>query len=100
MFQIVRVELDRDGQVVARWPLQPLYDLRDDAMALAEFDASRCAGDYGPLPDPSALAGEGTGAGWWARDDGRTYRFVIEQVAPVGAPLVGARAATRAAPII
>jgi hypothetical protein len=63
MFQIVRVELNQDGHVVARWPLQPLYDLRDDAMALAEFDASRCAG-------------------WWARDHGRSYRFVIEEVAP------------------
>jgi hypothetical protein len=76
MFQIVRLELDRDGHVVARRPLQPLYDLRDDAMALAEFDASRCAGDYGPLPD------EATGGGWWACDHGRSYRFVIEQVAP------------------
>jgi hypothetical protein len=76
MFQIVRIELDRDGHSVARRPLQPLYELWEDAMALAEFDASRCAGDYGPL------AGEGTGGGWWARDDGRTYRFVIEQVAP------------------
>jgi hypothetical protein len=80
MFQIVRVELNRDGQVVARRPLQPLYDLWDDAMALAEFDASRCAGDYGPLPDAPPLAAEGRGGGWWARDDGRTYRFVIEQV--------------------
>jgi hypothetical protein len=67
--------------VVARRPLQPLYDLWDDAMALAEFDASRCAGDYGPLPDPSRLAGAGTGEGWWAYDDGRAFRFVIEQVA-------------------
>jgi hypothetical protein len=33
MFRIVRVELGRDGHVVARWPLQPLYDLWDDAMA-------------------------------------------------------------------
>jgi hypothetical protein len=80
MFQIVRVEINRDGHVVARRPLQPLYDLWDDAMALAEFDASRCAGDYGPLPDPPPQAGDGTGAGWWARDGGRTYRFVIEQV--------------------
>ncbi|HWF97222.1 MAG TPA: hypothetical protein VG291_19905 [Xanthobacteraceae bacterium] len=79
MFQIVRVEFNRDGQVVARRPLQPLYDLWDDAMALAEFDASRCDGDYGPLPPPQA--GEGQGGGWWAFDDGRTYRFVIEHVA-------------------
>jgi hypothetical protein len=71
MFQIVRVELNRDGHVVARWPLQPLYDLWEDAMALAEFDASRCAGDYGYDEQVDA---------WWASDDGRTFRFVIEQV--------------------
>ena len=73
MFQIVRLELNRDGRVVARWPLQPLYELRDDAMALAEFDASRCAGDYGYDEHHD---------GWWARDAGRYYRFVIEQVLP------------------
>jgi hypothetical protein len=71
MFQIIRVELNRDGHVVARWPLQPLYDLWEDAMALAEFDASRCAGDYGYDEKFDA---------WWASDDGRTFRFVIEQV--------------------
>jgi len=71
MFQIVRVELNRDGQVIARRPLQPLYDLREDAMALAEFDASRCAGDYGYDEQYD---------GWWAREHDRSYRFVIEQV--------------------
>jgi hypothetical protein len=73
MFQIVRLELNRDGDVVARWPLQPLYDLREDAMALAEFDASRCAGAYGYDEQYD---------GWWAREHGRHYRFVIEQVVP------------------
>jgi hypothetical protein len=73
MFQIVRMELDRDGLVVARRPLQPLYELRDDAMALAEFDASRCAGDYGYDEQYD---------GWWARERGRLYRFVIEEVLP------------------
>jgi hypothetical protein len=73
MFQIVRVELGRDGRVVARRPLQPLYELRDDAMALAEFDASRCAGDYGYDEERD---------GWWASDGGRYYLFMIEQVAP------------------
>ena len=47
MFQIVRLELSDDSNVVARQPLQPPYDLWEDAMALAEFDASRCAGEYG-----------------------------------------------------
>ena len=75
-------------------PLQPLYELWDDAMALAEFDASRCAGDYGYDEQYD---------GWWAHDHGRRYRFVIEPVAPVAALPAGARdgsdrAATRAAP--
>jgi hypothetical protein len=73
MFQIVRVEINNEGHVVARRPLEPPYDLRDDAMALAEFDASRCAGDYGYDERHDA---------WWASDGGRHYRFVIEEVAP------------------
>jgi hypothetical protein len=74
MFQIVRLELDRDGRVVARRPLQPSYDLWEDAMALAEFDASRCAGAYG-YDDARDC--------WWARENGRSYRFLIEQIVPL-----------------
>ena len=73
MYQIVRVELGREGRVIARRPLQPLYELREDALALAEFDASRCAGDYGYDEQYDA---------WWAHEDGREYRFVIEEVVP------------------
>jgi hypothetical protein len=73
MFQIVRMELDSDGRLIARWPLLPLYELWDDAMALAEFDASRCAGDYGYDEQYD---------GWWAHERGRLYRFVIEEVMP------------------
>jgi hypothetical protein len=73
MFQIVRLELDGDGHVVARRPLKPPYDLFEDAMALAEFDASRCEGDYG-YDDKHDC--------WWAQESGRDYRFVIEHVAP------------------
>ena len=62
MFQIVRLELDRDDRVVARRPLQPPYELLEDAMALAEFDASRCAGAYGY---------DGELECWWAQDNGR-----------------------------
>jgi hypothetical protein len=89
---------------VARWPLQPLYDLWDDAMALAEFDASRGArATTVPSLTLRRMRGrikEGAGGPVTA---GRSYRFVIEEVAPVGAALVGARdgsdrAATRAAP--
>jgi hypothetical protein len=67
------MEFDRDGVLVARRPLQPLYELWDDAMALAEFDASRCTGDYG-YDEPYD--------GWWARERDRLYRFVIEEVLP------------------
>jgi len=68
MFQIVRLALDDNGQVNARRPLQPLFELREDAMAMAEFDASRLWGDYGC-------------------DDerGRKYRFVVEPVAAADA---------------
>ena len=91
MFQIVRLELNRDGHVIARLPL-PLYELWDDAMALAEFDASRCAGDYGY---------DAKHDGWWARDQGRTiaswssrWRPQAWRHEPYGAPImisVGAR---------
>ena len=68
-FQIVRLELDDEDEVIARRPLQPLFDLRCDAMALAEFDAGRCDGDFGYDAERDC---------WWARDAGRTFRFVIE----------------------
>ena len=71
MFQIIRIELDHDGHVIARRPLQPPYDLWDDAMALAEFDASRCDGEYGY---------DETHECWWACQAGRSFRFVIEQL--------------------
>jgi hypothetical protein len=73
MFQIVRTEVDGNGHVVGRQPLQPPYDLWEDAIALAEFDASRCEGDYGYDEEHAC---------WWARDNGRNYRFAIEPVAP------------------
>jgi hypothetical protein len=47
MFQIVRLALDDNGEVTARRPLQPCFELWEDAIAMAEFDASRLWGDYG-----------------------------------------------------
>jgi hypothetical protein len=76
MFQIVRVEVRADGHVIARRPLQPPYELFEDAMALAEFDASRCAGPYGYDCGLEC---------WWAQENGRIYRFAIEQVAELDA---------------
>jgi hypothetical protein len=70
MFQIIRLALDDQGVVVARRPLQPLFELWEDAMAMAEFDASRLWGDYGRDEERDC---------WWATDAlGRKYRFVVE----------------------
>jgi hypothetical protein len=70
MFQIIRLALDDQGEVVARRPLQPLFELREDAMAMAEFDASRLWGDYGRDEERDC---------WWATDAlGHKYRFVVE----------------------
>jgi hypothetical protein len=44
MFQIVRMALDDNGEVIARRALQPLFELWEDAVAMAEFDASRLWG--------------------------------------------------------
>jgi hypothetical protein len=74
IFQIVFLELNWDDDVSVRRVLQPSYELLEDAMALAEFDASRCGDDYG-YDDVREC--------WWACDDqGRKYRFVIEQISP------------------
>jgi hypothetical protein len=73
MFQIVRCSLDEDGKVAMRRPLEPLYELREDAMAMAEFDSSRLPGDYDYDEKRDC---------WWASDSrGRIYLFEIEEVA-------------------
>jgi hypothetical protein len=73
MFQIVRCLLDEKNEVVARHPLQPLFELREDAAAMAEFDSSRLWEDYGYDEERNV---------WWRRDArGRVYRFEVEEVA-------------------
>ena len=72
MFQIVRCLLDENGVVAMRRPLQPLYELWEDAIAMAEFDSSRLWGDYGYDEERNC---------WWASDSrGRIYRFLVEKV--------------------
>ena len=73
MFQIVRLTLDDKDDIAVRRPLKPLFELREDAMAMAEFDASRLWGDYGCDDERDC---------WSATDaHGRRYRFVVEPVA-------------------
>jgi hypothetical protein len=72
MFRIVRLALDDEGAISARRPLQPFYELWEDAVAMAEFDASRLWGDYG---------WDEVRACWWATDArGTAYRFLVEEV--------------------
>lgn len=73
MFQIVRCLLDENGEVIVRRPLQPLFELWEDATAMAEFDASRLSGECGHDDERDC---------WWASDlRGQKYRFEVEQVA-------------------
>ena len=59
MFQIVRCLLDEKNEVVARRPLQPLFELREDAAAMAEFDSSRLWEEYGYDEERNVWWGEG-----------------------------------------
>lgn len=69
LYQIVRIERDSLDQVVAARPTQPLFELEQDALALAEFDALRTGEDCGF--DESLN-------GWWAIDPaGRRMQFVV-----------------------
>ncbi len=73
VFQLVRLELNEAGIVIGRKATQPLFELRNHAMAMAQFDAAHLHGDYGFDADQDC---------WWARDTrGRLFRFVIEPVA-------------------
>jgi hypothetical protein len=72
MFQLVQLAIDETGLVIARRETQPLFQLREDAMVLAEFDAARSSEEYGYDADRDC---------WWARDRGQLVRFVVDRVA-------------------
>jgi hypothetical protein len=73
VFQIVRLVLDDNRDVVARRSLQPLFELQEDAMAMARIEASGLWGDYGYEEQRKC---------WWASDSrDRQYRFVVEEIA-------------------
>ena len=72
----MRCILDENGEVMIRHPLQPYFELWEDALAMAEFDASRLWGDYGYDEERDL---------WWASDThGRMYCFEVERVAAAG----------------
>ena len=71
-FQILKVELDDTGHVTAQRPTQPLFELEDDAYALAEFDASRLGEDYG--------YDSKRGCWWSTGSSGRRTEFVVKEL--------------------
>ena len=72
LFQLVRLELNENGNVVGRVVTRPLYGLRDHAMAMAEFEAARCFGKYDYDAENDC---------WNAIDlHNRVLRFVIEPI--------------------
>jgi hypothetical protein len=72
IFQLVHLTMDEAGLVIERKEMQPLFQLREDAMALAEFDAARTGDEYGYDADRDC---------WWACDGHRLIVFMVEPVA-------------------
>ena len=73
MFQIIRFMLDDSGTIVARRALQPLYELRDHAIASPRDEPQVSGGDYGYNDERQC---------WWASDErGRQCHFVVEEIA-------------------
>ena len=75
MFQIVVSELDREGNVVRCRQTQPLYEVRDTAMAMAEFDALRLSEECRVDESDDCIR---------ATDiRGRTFKIEVKEVASV-----------------
>jgi hypothetical protein len=63
---------DAGDIIIARRPLQPLFELREHAMAIGRNEASGLWGDFGFDEQRQC---------WWATDSrGRHYRFVVQEV--------------------
>jgi hypothetical protein len=77
LFHLLRIELNEQDCVIAQTETQPFYELREDAMVMAEFEAARCCGEYGYNHESDC---------WWSRDpNGRRFRFEVRAVATPGA---------------
>ena len=76
LFELVQVEVDRSGDVIATTPTQPLFELSQHASAMAEFSAARCGIDYGYDAEKDC---------WWSRKaDERTLIFLVRPVTVAG----------------
>jgi hypothetical protein len=73
LFRLMRIELNEQNYAVTQTETRPLFELREDAVMMAEFEAARCGGDYGYNRDMDC---------WWSRDvNGRRYRFEVQAIA-------------------
>jgi hypothetical protein len=73
LFQLVRLEVSEEGAVLSRRETQPLFELREDAMAMAELEASRAYDECKFDADHSC---------WIVRDSrDRSFRLVVEPIA-------------------
>jgi hypothetical protein len=76
-YEINRLELNEQGDVVHRSRLQPVYEVRDHAMQIAEFEAGHCWGEYEYDAERDC---------WQATDErGRRFRFEVCVVAELAA---------------
>ena len=71
VFCLAQLEVNDNGSVIGRKETQPLFELLEDAMAFAEFDAARAGVEYGYDSERQC---------WWARDGERMLKFVVEVV--------------------
>jgi len=75
-FLLVRIEFDEYDRVIEQTATQPLYELREDALVMAEFEAARCYSEYGYNAERGY---------WWSRDrDGRRFRFEVHSAVASG----------------
>jgi hypothetical protein len=69
LFQLMQIEVAEDGRVVATTRTLPLFEVRQDAMAMAAFAAARSGDDYDYDADNDC---------WWSVDArGRRTNFIV-----------------------
>ena len=81
LFQLVQIEVMSDGRVAGATPSEPLFELQEDAAAMAEFAAARSGDDFGYDAD---------GDCWWASRGGHGMLLFI--VRPLAASQIDAAA--------
>jgi hypothetical protein len=72
LFQVVRFEYSENGSVLERQGTEPTFELREHALAMAEFEAVRCYDEFEYDNEHDC---------WTVRDcRNRTFRLVVEGI--------------------